>query len=164
MKIRKAVSVVAALALSSALAAPAFAVVVSRTDGQPMNPNGEPFSASGITALSKGTISANCTATFNGTVTPTGSLLITSAQFTGGGTCGLITATGLPWTGQADTSTQLSINNVKISVTLLGTCGPSKVVAAWSDANSSLTFNNATLSPDCKVSGTLLTSPKLHVQ
>ncbi|RQR60661.1 activator protein [Burkholderia sp. Bp9126] len=164
MKIRKAVSVVAALALSSALAAPAFAVTVSRVDGQPMNPNGEPFSATGITALSKGTISANCTAIFNGTITPVGSLVITSAQFTGGGTCGLITASGLPWTGQADTATQLSINNVKVSVTLLGTCGPSKVVAAWNDPNSTLTFNNAPLSPDCKVSGTLATSPKFHVQ
>ncbi|KWK13204.1 hypothetical protein [Burkholderia stagnalis] len=164
MKIRKAVSVVAALALSSALAAPALAVVVSRTDGQPMNPNGEPFSATGITALSKGTISANCTATFNGTITPTGSVVITSAQFTGGGTCGLISAGGTPWTGQADTATQLSINNVKVAVTLLGNCGPSKVVATWSDPNSSLTFNNAALTPDCKVSGTLLTSPKLHVQ
>ncbi|AOK14555.1 activator protein [Burkholderia cepacia] len=167
MKIRKAVSAVAALALSSALAAPAFAVTVSRADGQPMNPNGEPFSASGITGLSKGGISANCNATFNGTITSTGIVSITSTQFTGGGTCGLISGSASstsPWTGQADSTTQLSINNVKVNVTLLGTCGPSKVVTTWSDPNSSLTFNNATLTPDCTVGGTVSTSPKFHVQ
>ncbi|PCE30600.1 activator protein [Burkholderia ubonensis] len=167
MKIRKVVSAVAALALSSALAAPAFAVTVTRADGQPMNPNGEPFSASGITGLSKGGINANCTATFNGTITSSGIVTITSTQFTGGGTCGLISGSASstsPWTGQADSATQLSVNNAKVNVTLLGTCGPSKVVLAWSDPNSSLTFNNAVLTPDCKVNGTLTTSPKFHVQ
>lgn len=132
-----------------------------------MNPNGEPFSASGITNLSKGSISASCTATFNGTITSTGIVNITSTQFTGGGTCGLIAgsaSSASPWTGQADSTTQLSINNAKVTVTLLGTCGPSKVVTAWSDQNSSLTFNNAVLTPDCTVGGTVLTSPKFHVQ
>ncbi|PCE30601.1 activator protein [Burkholderia ubonensis] len=167
MKIRKVVSVVAALALSSALAAPAFAVTVTRADGQPMNPNGEPFSASGITALSKGSINTNCTATFNGTITSSGIVTITSTQFTGGGLCGLVSgsASGTsPWTGQADSATQLTINNAKVSVWVLGTCGPSKVVSEWSDQNSSLTFINALLAPDCKVRGTLTTSPKFRVQ
>ncbi|MGU7773437.1 activator protein [Burkholderia sp. MR1-5-21] len=167
MSHRQIASLVAALAISAACAAPAFAVTVSRADGQPMNPNGEPFSASGITVLSKGTISANCTATFNGTISSTGILNITSTQFTGGGTCGLIAgsaSSSAPWTGQADSATQLTINNAKVTVSLLGTCGPSKVVTTWSDPNSSLTFNNAVLTPDCKVSGTVATSPKFRVQ
>ncbi len=132
-----------------------------------MNPNGEPFSASGLTNLSKGSINASCTSTFNGTITSTGIVNITSATFTGGATCSLISGSASstsPWTGQADSTTQLSINNVQVNVSLLGPCGPSKVVTAWSDANSSLTFNNAALTPNCTVSGTVVTSPSFHVQ
>ncbi|AWV02347.1 activator protein [Burkholderia sp. JP2-270] len=167
MSIRKIVSLVAAVAFTAVSAAPAFAVTVSRADGQPMNPNGEPFSVSGLTTLSKGSISANCTATFNGTITSTGIVHITSTQFAGGSTCGLISGSASstsPWTGQADSTTQLSINNVQVNVALLGACGPSKVVTAWNDPNSSLTFNNAALTPNCTVSGTVTTSPKFHVQ
>ncbi|VWC96706.1 PPE-repeat protein [Burkholderia lata] len=167
MSIRKIVSLVAAVAFTAVSAAPAFAVTVTRADGQPMNPNGEPFSASGLTNLSKGAISAGCTATFNGTITSTGIVNITSTTFTGGATCSLINGSASstsPWTGQADSTTQLSINNVKVNVTLLGACGPSKVVTTWSDTNSSLAFNNAALTPDCTVAGTVLTSPKFHVQ
>ncbi|WP_407973196.1 activator protein (plasmid) [Burkholderia pyrrocinia] len=167
MKIRSILRFAAPFVLSSALVVPAFAVTVTRADGQPMNPGGEPFSASGISSLSKGAINANCTATFNGTITSTGIVTITSTQFTGGGACGLITgsATGTaPWTGQADSATQLSINNAKVTVSLLGDCGPNKVVTAWNNPNSSLTFNDAVLTPDCKVNGTAATSPKFSIQ
>ncbi|WP_186192256.1 hypothetical protein [Burkholderia gladioli] len=167
MTIRKVASLVVALAVSSALAAPAFAVTVSRADGNPMNPNGEPFSATGGTTLTKGSITANCTATFNGTITTTGIVTITSTSFTGGGLCGLIQGSATsanPWTGQADTATQLTINNAQVSASLLGTCGPSQVVTAWNNAGSSLTFNNAILTPNCSVTGTVVTSPLLSVQ
>lgn len=70
MSTRKVVSLAVALALATVAATPALAVTVSRVDGQPMNPNGEPFSVTGQTTLSKGSISANCTATFTGTITP----------------------------------------------------------------------------------------------
>ena len=65
---------------------------------------------------------------------------------------------------QADSTTQLSINNAAVNVFLLGSCGPSKVVTAWNDPNSSLTFTNALLTPDCTVSGTVVSTPKFHVQ
>lgn len=167
MSTRKVVSLAVALALANVAATPALAVTVSRVDGQAMNPNGEPFSVTGQTTLSKGSISANCTATFTGTITPTGIVNITSTSFTGGGTCGLISGTASssnPWTGQADSTTQLSINNAAVNVFLLGSCGPSKVVTAWNDPNSSLTFTNALLTPDCTVSGTVVSTPKFHVQ
>ena len=115
MSIRKIVSLVAAVAFTAVSAAPAFAVTVTRADGQPMNPNGEPFSAT-ATNLSKGAITAGCTATFNGTITSTGIVNITSTTFTGGATCSLISGSASstsPWTGQADSTTQLSINNVR---------------------------------------------------
>ncbi|RQR88776.1 MULTISPECIES: activator protein [unclassified Burkholderia] len=167
MSIRKLVSLVAAVAFTVVSAAPAFAVTVSRVDGHAMNPNGEPFSATGLTVLAKGAINASCNATFNGTISSTGIVNITSTTFAGGATCGLISGSATsaaPWTGQADSATQLTINNAKVTVTLLGTCGPSKIVTTWSDPNSSLTFNNAVLTPDCTVSGTVATSPKFHVQ
>ncbi|MDN7751223.1 hypothetical protein [Burkholderia gladioli] len=167
MTIRKVASLVVALAVSSALTAPALAVTVSRADGNPLNPNGEPFSATGGTTLTKGSVTANCTATFNGTITSTGILTITSTSFTGGGLCGLIqgsATSATPWTGQADTPTQLTINNAQVSASLLGTCGPSQVVTAWNDSASSLTFQNAVLTPNCTVTGTINTSPKFHVQ
>lgn len=162
MSTRKIVSFVVAMAFATVAAAPAFAVTVSRADGQPMNPNGEPFSATGPTTLTKG-IGLNCTATFNGTITTTGIVQITSATFAAGSAlCGSISAV-TPWSGQADTTTQLTINNVQVN-TPLGACGPSKVATAFSSANSSLTFNNSQLSGGCSVSGTVNTSPKFVVQ
>ncbi|WP_423393741.1 hypothetical protein [Burkholderia sp. LMG 21824] len=66
MKIRPTASLVAVVAFTAISAAPAFAVSVSRADGLPMNPNGEPFSATGITSLQKGAVGPiNCMATFN---------------------------------------------------------------------------------------------------
>ena len=84
MSTRKAVSLVLALALSAAAATPVFAVTVSRADGKPMNPNGEPFSVSGTTSLTSPVANANCTATFNGTITSGGIVNITSTQFVAG--------------------------------------------------------------------------------
>ncbi|MDR0243914.1 MAG: activator protein [Burkholderia sp.] len=167
MNIRPIASFVAAVVLTAVSAAPAFAVTVSRVDGQPMNPNGEPFSATGITALGKKAINTNCTVTFNGTITPTGIVNITSTQFNGGNWCPAIssTASGVaPWTGQVDSATQLSVNNAQVNFVVLGPCGPGKIVAAWNDSNSSLTFNVDDWTPDCRLYGTFTASPKLHVQ
>ncbi|WP_423367865.1 activator protein [Burkholderia sp. LMG 32019] len=167
MKIRQILSLVAAVTFTAVSAAPAFAVTVSRVDGQPMNPNGEPFSATGLTSLVKKQIIANCSMTLNGTITPAGIVNIVSVQFNGGSLCQLVSGTASsasPWTGQVDSATQLSINNAQVDFKLLGACEPSKLVAAWNDSNSSLTFNNADWTPDCRLTGTLMASPKLHVQ
>ncbi len=162
MSTRKVVSLAVALALATVAAAPAFAVTVSRVDGQPMNPNGEPFSVTGATNLSKGTTTAQCQATFNGTITPAGIVNITSTTFSGGTLCGFISGV-TPWTGQADSTTQLTINNAAVNVFLLGSCGPSPVATTWDNVASSLTFTNASMKPDCTVSGTVYSSPKFKV-
>jgi len=162
MSIRKIVSLVAAVAFTAVSAAPAFAVTVTRADGQPMNPNGEPFSVTGATNLSKGTTTAQCQATFNGTITPAGIVNITSTTFSGGTLCGFISGV-TPWTGQADSTTQLTINNAAVNVFLLGSCGPSPVATTWDNVASSLTFTNASMKPDCTVSGTVYSSPKFKV-
>ncbi|KVE37675.1 hypothetical protein [Burkholderia sp. TSV86] len=158
---------VAALTVVCASISSAYAVTVSRADGQPMNPNGEPFSVSGSMALSKSGISATCNTTFNGTITSGGIVTITSTQFAGGGTCSWISSNATsssPWTGQADSTTQLTINNAQVQVLFLGTCGPSKVVAGWDNKASSLTLNNAQLTPNCQINGTMVTSPQFTVQ
>ncbi|WP_347879230.1 hypothetical protein [Burkholderia sp. BCC0405] len=66
MKIRQIASLAAAVVVTAVSAAPAFAVTASRADGLPTNPNGEPFSASGLTSLQKGAVGPiHCMATFN---------------------------------------------------------------------------------------------------
>ncbi|MCA8272764.1 hypothetical protein LGN17_09580 [Burkholderia sp. AU30280] len=86
MKIRQIASLAAAVVVTAVSAVPAFAVTVSRADGLPMNPNGEPFSASGITSLQKGAVGPiHCMATFNNAVlTPdctVNGMVITSPKF-----------------------------------------------------------------------------------
>ena len=166
MSTRKAVSLVLALAVSAAAATPVFAVTVSRADGKPMNPNGEPFSVSGTTSLTSPVANANCTATFNGTITSGGIVNITSTQFVAGDVlCGAIqgsATSNTPWTGQADTTTQLSINNVAVTAPFVS-CGPTKVVGAWDNPSSSLTFNNASLDGGCTVTGTVTSSPAFSI-
>ncbi|HGL6715120.1 activator protein [Burkholderia contaminans] len=167
MKIRQIASLVGAVALMAISAAPAFAATVSRADGQSMNPNGEPFSASGVMRVGKGTIWAACTATFNGTISSTGIVNITSTQFTGAPLCSFFVSnasSASPWAGQVDSTTQLSINNAQMTVSVLGACGPGRITATWKDSDSSLIFNEAVLPRDCVFAGMLATSPKFHVQ
>ena len=164
---RMVVATALALSLSMVGAAPAAAVTVTRADGMPMFPMGEPFSALGFVSFSKGSVSVLCNATLDGTVTPTGAVMITAATFSGTGLCSLLSGTASSaqmWTGQFDSSTQLSINNMAMSVTLLGSCGPNRVVFAWNNSPSSMTATNATLFPNCDLSGTLRMSPTFVVQ
>ncbi|WDD96554.1 hypothetical protein Bsp3421_006769 [Burkholderia sp. FERM BP-3421] len=172
MQSSKFVLSLVAFALAAAMTAQAQAVTVTRADGQPMNPNGEPFSAAGATTYLKGSIVINCTTRINGTVTPTGIVWITSASLTGAPLCQLAqpsASSASMWTGQIETSTQLSINNMAINWNLFGPCGPNQVTTAWSNAlpwadnPSGLTFSSALLTPNCTISGSLVTSPKLRV-
>lgn len=164
---RMVVATALALSLSMVGAAPAAAVTVFRADGMPMFSTGEPFSASGSISFSKGMTSTQCFATINGTVTPAGFIQITAVRFDGAGFCSLLNGTASQvqmWTGQFDSATQLSINNMAMSVTLLGSCGPSKVVLEWNNSTSSMSSMNAALFPDCTIWGTLRTSPMFVVQ
>ncbi|WP_323118335.1 activator protein [Burkholderia alba] len=166
MSIRRIASSIAVWVWAATAASQACAVIVTRADGQPMNPVGEPFSMKGPFTISKGAIQANCVMTLNGTVGPTGVLTVTSAQFAGAGLCALATGSAnsaLPWTGQFDNTFRLQLNNMALSVNLLGGCGPGIVAANWTNP-SSATFVNAVLSPNCEVAGSLVTSPQLQVQ
>ncbi|CAJ0807525.1 hypothetical protein LMG18101_00234 [Ralstonia flaminis] len=50
-----------------------------------------------------------------------------------------------------------------MSVTLLGSCGPNRVVMQWNNAMSSMTATDATLFPNGTISGALRTSPMFVV-
>lgn len=170
--LRRVVTTAFALMLSMASAAPALAVTVSRSDGLPMDPNGEPFSAVAPLTLQKGSLGTGCNVTFNGTVTSAGIVRITSITIPKKtGYCVFFSSTVSsvqPWTGQFDSATQLTINNATLSTLGLGTCGPNKLTLNWvSSANydaPTITFLNTTLDPDCKMTGTAVVAPDLIVQ
>ncbi len=162
-----------AFALAAAMAAPAQAVIVSRADGQPIDPNGEPFSAAGPLTYQKGSFTINCSTQINGTITSTGIVGITSATLTGSPLCRLgqpVASSASMWSGEINMPTQLTINNMAINWSPFGPCGPSEMATTWSNAllvagiyQSGLTFSSALLTPDCTISGSLVTSPKLRV-
>jgi hypothetical protein len=167
MRARNLAARLAGLVCALALTGPAGAVTVTRADGQPIGPNGEPFSASGMTKLAKNQMSAYCLLGINGTITPTGAISITSMRISGDGICGLITSTAsgvAPWSGQAVDTTHVVIYNAGLQFTLLGGCGPTMIGLQWSDAASSLGFNGAVLQPDCRIESWLVTSPLFHFQ
>ncbi|KHK56254.1 hypothetical protein PI87_11085 [Ralstonia sp. A12] len=164
---RMVVATALALSLSMVGAAPAAAVTVTRADGMPMLPTGEPFSALGSVSFYKGSVSMQCFATIVGTVRSTGFVEITAARYDGAGPCSLLNGTASnmqPWTGQFDSPVQVSINNMAVSVMLLGSCGPNKVIWSWNNSSSSMTSMSAVLFPDCTTWGTLQLSPRFVVQ
>lgn len=101
----------------------------------------------------------NCTATLNGTIDPTGALItITSASFSGGplGICSAITATNLPWTIIASTTTSVTIHGVAVN-TPISNCSPSDVSSSWANGtpSSTMSFTNQPLTPNCSVTASL---------
>lgn len=148
-------------------AASAGAVTVTRADGLPLDPAGEPMTVSGHLAMSKLTLSTNCEVTLTGTIKPNADVRITAVKFAGNGRCNLIkplVSDTAPWTGEALSPTQLQIDNMGAHVPLFGDCGPSKIVPVWSNASSSLTIEHGTLAPDCSLAGRVVISPALHVE
>lgn len=162
----KMISIRSALAVFLCGAASAFAVSIT-----PPGPGGAPipFSAVGATSVSKIGVVVGCNTVFNGTVGGNGSVLITGAAFTGNALCHLIKANvsaTSPWTGHVDTPTQLVLDNVSVTVNASGQCGPSKMVGTISDngRETVIGLHNAELSGGCSISGSLTTTPYLHVK
>ncbi|CAJ0712846.1 hypothetical protein LMG6871_00566 [Ralstonia edaphis] len=170
---RMVVTVALALMLSMMSAVPALAVTVSRIDGLPMDPAGEPFSAVGSLTLQRDALAAPCNVTLNGTITTSGTVRVTSVTIPkkSGTNCLFFSssASGVqPWTGQFDSATQLTFNNATLSVPGVGSCGPSKLALNWTGAVNAdpptITFVNAVLEPSCKITGTAAITPGLVVQ
>ncbi|WP_137940073.1 activator protein [Chitinivorax sp. B] len=150
------------------LAIPAFGITITPPGAGGM---AIPFSAVGPASVSKSGVGISCTAVFNGTVDGGGNLRITSAAFSGSSLCRVIkaNATSLtPWTGRVDSISQLTIDNASVDVRVIlvgGICGPSKISAQITDNESEtvIGLNNANLAGNCTISGTLSTTPYLHV-
>ncbi|WP_394828109.1 hypothetical protein [Pendulispora albinea] len=127
-----------------------------------LDPPSTNFTATGAMKLTKGLVTADCTATFTGSTDANGNGSVSEATFSGGLLCGNLTATGFPWAVTPTSLTNGTFDNVTVN-TSLGPCGPSNVPATYDNANGTITFTNATLSGGCTVSGTLTTTPKVTV-
>lgn len=153
-------SVIASLGL--ALAAPAFA--------QSVTPTGA-FTAEGWGTVDNsgagGIGEITCDVEFNGQANSDATFVITDADFTDGGgsngsLCPLVSAEDLPWDGQIDSLTQVTIEDVRLSAFLQPDCGPDDVVDGWTngDPNSTsdpalITFDNTMLGSCVIVEGEL---------
>lgn len=141
-------------------------VLAAATQAVTVSPAG-PFSATGRLALTKGIVPVSCMTTFTGTVSAEGRITITSLTFSGSNfICKRITALGLPWSGHADSDTQLTLNGMQVDIRaplLGGQCGPVNVVATWDGNLSAAHFKKAQLLPDCSIDGVMTTSPKVIV-
>lgn len=125
------------------------------------------FSATGTLALSKSVVPVSCKTTFAGTVTAAGEITVSSVSFDGGLLCGRISALGLPWSGRANSDSQLTINGMQVNIRaplVGGVCGPVNVVAAWEKDRSAAHFDKVSLLPDCTMDGVMSTSPVISVR
>lgn len=133
--------VIASLGL--ALAAPAFA--------QSVTPTG-PFTAEGWGTVYNGNITITCDVVFEGQAYSDATFDITNATFTnGGGSWGfLCPAVGdnTPWTGQVDSLTQVTIEDVELTAPFQPDCGPDDVVAGWTNGDPNSTSNPALITFD----------------
>ncbi len=137
-----------------ALAALAMPVVAT---AQTATPDG-PFVADGNTNLNKGGTQLACTARFVGNISG-GTGQVTSATFSGGtlGLCATVTATNLPWTLTALSTTSVKISGVAVN-TPIGNCSPAAdLVGTFNNTTHALSFVNQALPPNCQVSGSLTT-------
>lgn len=137
-----------ALALT-ALASPAMATTFK------FAPAPNTFTLSGILTLNQ-SITINCTVTVDVSVNSAGVATVTNRTFSpGNALCGGTVQPFGTWTLTPDSLTQVTATVGSTSI--LGTC-VGDIIGTWSNANSTLTFNNATVpgTPgDCTVNGTL---------
>lgn len=140
-------------ALAFALPGVASAVTVS--------PGGS-FQASGTTTLtSPGGQSYQCQLMLTGTAMQNGAVTVSMANISpGDAACQFLGATNLPWTGSFDSDAMgVTLSGVTVSAPLVGlTCGPSSVDPDYSNAPSTVAFNNTSLG-SCVVDGDLDVTP-----
>ncbi|WKB51695.1 hypothetical protein [Eleftheria terrae] len=152
----------AAVPLALLAAADASAVTVS--------PAGD-LVAAGTLSYRKGIASLSCATTFTGTISAEGAVNISAASFGSSGLCSHISAVGLPWSGQAQPSGVLVIDNAAVHVSapfVGGQCGPSRIELQWDNAKSTLGFKDVLLvaasGSSCKTNGLISVTPALDVQ
>ncbi len=137
--------------------APAFAQVM-------VTPGGA-ITAQGSTSLTAGGTTIACTTTLMGTVTTGGGVTIGSAAFSGGDPrCQALVALNLPWSGQFDSASQLTLSGVQIAAPLAAiNCGPDTIQPGYMNNPSTVNLNGTSLD-NCAISGTLQITPDQTVQ
>jgi hypothetical protein len=130
--------------------------------GYSLSPKNASFTGVGKTTLTKGSLTVPCTAKFTGKTDAKGIGHITSATFSGNILCGGVKATGLPWIGEATSATGGTIQNVAVTASVFGACGPTTIPLTLSKTGV-LAFNNVTLKPNCAIKGSIATKPVLTI-
>ncbi len=123
-------------------------------------PEGTDFTGKGNTSATKSGVTLKCTASFEGNVSDTGIGSVTSGKFTGEVGCSSVTLKNLPWKSEAVNKNTVDILDVQFD-SPIGDCGPNTLPVKL--ANGVITFTNAELTGNCKVSGKITTSPKLSI-
>ncbi len=117
--------------------------------------------------MTKGSISLTCTAEFTGEITTTGAIVINSVRFSGKNfLCKKIKPLDLPWSGQADSNSQITIHGLhaKFRGTAWGgKCGPTDLIAVFDENNSSVYFRMLSLPPNCTIDGVMVTVPAITI-
>jgi hypothetical protein len=126
------------------------------------HPRSTTFTGTGSTKLTKGLLSVPCTAHFSGKTDSLGHGFITGASFSGSSACSAIRPAALPWKALATAAHSAVVYNAEVTASIFGTCGPSNVPITVSSTGV-ITFNNATLKPNCVVSGSVATTPQVTI-
>ena len=136
--------------------------IASQAAAFSFSPKNTSFTASGSTSLTKGTLTVPCTAHFTGHTSSTGVGSVLTASFSGSSLCTAIKATDLPWPAKATSATTAVVSHVAVTASIFGTCGPSNVPTTVSKTGV-ITFSNVTLTPNCKVKGSVTTTPPVTI-
>lgn len=161
MKLFVTVGAVALMSLGFAAEASAYT----------FSPTSTSVSGTGSSTLSYAGIPVNCSDSFGGATSSSGSTAsVTSASFSGSSTCNSITTAGLPWTITPTGASTVSISGVevKVPIPLIGTitCGPSTISASVTQNGSSsttLTWTSQSLSGGCTTSGNVTLTPQITI-
>lgn len=123
-------------------------------------PENQSFTGKGNTSATKSGITLKCTANFTGDVDGTGTGYVTGGSFSGQLGCSGVGLANLPWKSVAVSATSVHIENVTFT-SIIGNCGPGVIAASL--RSGVISFTNAQLKGNCKISGKITTSPKLSI-
>lgn len=134
---------------------------------QSLTPTG-PFTAEGWGTVNNGNITITCDVVFEGEAYSDATIDIDSATFTdGGGNWGFLCPSvgdNTPWTGQVDSTTQITIDDVELTAPLQPDCGPDDIVTDWTNGDPNSTSDPALIEFNNTVLGNcLITDGELEV-
>jgi hypothetical protein len=150
-------------ALTLAAIALVSAATAQSAQAYSFTPKSTSFTATGSLQLTALGATVTCRTALTGATTANGLASITGARFSGtSSVCALVKAAALPWPMTARSLVRATIGGVTISGGAAGTCGPSRIAIAVTEAGK-LKFHDVTLSGPCSATGSLQTSPVITI-